>query len=161
MNLDIKRHKLLSIVSERLVEMDLKKKPGQVIGISLEELMTELNCTDSKLRIIASKLFEEGEVELYHVSFKGLLCTEKGLAAYHDKKYLREIEKRIFERIRNWVQVLIPILSLVFSIIIYIATESKLNKGQREIDKLKQELELIRNPYAKNQPVFVDTLRNK
>jgi len=159
MNIDRKRHRLLSIVSERLVEIELDKNSEHMLGVSLEELMIKLNCTDIELRKIVSKLFEEKEVGLYDVSYKGFYCEEKGLTSFHDKKYLREIEKRVFERIKNWVQVLIPVLSLIFSIIIYISAESKLKQGQQEIEKLKRDIELIRKNQTKISSVVEDTLK--
>jgi hypothetical protein len=145
MNINKKRHELLSILSQRLVNIDIKVSNNLAIGISFAELASSLNCTQEYLRKIASRLFEEKEIDLYDVKFKGLFCTEKGLASFLDKKYLYLQETKIFDRFKNWIQVLIPVLSLLFTIIIFTKSESKLRKVDIEIQKLKQDLDIIKN----------------
>ena len=142
MRINKQRHILLKLLSEQYIEADLKEL--NIVGVYNDVILKNLKCTEERLRLIASLLYELDEITYYQPrEEKGICITEKGLSAYSTKKYLLEDERIIFDRIKNWVQTTIPVMSLIITIIIYCNSESKLADTKKELQIVKDKLELI------------------
>jgi hypothetical protein len=147
MNINKKRHALLGFLSERVKKIDvdsLSDKYSNIpIGISFVEINEFLKCDKSQLREICSNLFNEKEIELYDVSFKGLICTEKGFASFTDKNYLRKEREIKINKAKDFIQIFIPVLTLLLSILIYLTAEYKVKKNENQIKSLQERIEKL------------------
>jgi len=71
--------------------------------------------------------------------------TPKGVASFSTRKYPLENEKLLFKRIKNWVQIFIPVLSLVLTIIILGVSEYRLKNKEQESKELKLRINDLEN----------------
>jgi hypothetical protein len=70
--------------------------------------MVKMDCSLGKLMEISSTLFDEQEVDKHDAyDIKGIYAKMKGVSSYTSKKYKRENEKIIFDRLKNWVLLVI------------------------------------------------------
>ena len=136
MNNNIKRHRLLSILSKMYYELELVE--SQNIAVNFEELMTKLNCDKEKLLRISSPLFNDKEIEFYNTNnIQGLFATNKGVSSYELKKYVKLNKNILFNEIKNWVQITIPVVSLILTMLIFIFSELKLERKDQRNDELE------------------------
>lgn len=133
MNFNRKRHKVLGLLSKSRIQFDSGKIESDFkLGVSFEELQKELKCDLNTCELIYSTLYYEKEVEHTDTAVYGLFSTQKGLTSYSEKKYLKENEKLIVNYLRNFVQIVIPILSLIVAIL---ALTLKLDNVKEETDR--------------------------
>lgn len=161
MNNNRKRHRLLKILADKYIKVNLKE--ANAFGVSYEELRTKLKCGQDELLELGFALREEGEIDFHDAhEIEGFYCTKKGLASFNNKKYVRKNERLIFKRVKNWVQTLIPILSLVITISVITISEIRLNNKQIEIEKIENRLKEIELIIMKNeqQDIQVDAPEN-
>lgn len=164
MNLDLKRHKLLELLSKQRNNVELDKAEYNALGVSFEKIYKKLNCNEDELKLITSELYTADEIG-YHDTYNiiGLFAKDKGLSAFANKKYSRIFWKRIADLTKNAVQIIIPILSLLiafFALTIKIETlnsetEDKIDKIEKEIDSLKSQI-LKNNLDLKNKNITAE-----
>lgn len=118
MNIDTKRHKLLAILTKQRKDLELKKAEYNALGVSFDKLYNELDCDENELYSIASELYTTDEIG-YHDAYNivGLFAKDKGLTAFSNKKYHNRVIERRKERVKFFVQTVIPILALVIAIL--------------------------------------------
>jgi hypothetical protein len=152
MNNNLSRHKLLKILADKYLKVNQGQE--QALGVSWEDLMAKMNCSLGELMDISSTLFDEQEVDKHDAyGIKGIYAKMKGVSSYSTRKYRKENEKLIFERFKNWIQVLIPIISLLVTLYVVIASERRIEDKDNQINKYDNRLlELERK---------MDTLDNK
>lgn len=144
MNNNLNRHKLLKILSEQYIKANQGNGP---LGVSWDELQSRMNCTLDKLMEISAPLYEAEEVARHGAhGVNGVYAKMKGVSSYTTKKYKRENNKLIFDLLKNWVQILIPLISLFVTLYVVISSERRMNKKSEEINRLENRLkEMERN----------------
>lgn len=131
MNDNLKRHKLLQILSEHFIKVETEDI-SDPIGVSFDDLQSKLNCSKIELRRISSTLYDNKEVDYMDVGVVGMFATEKGLSAYSESKYLRESNLRLKNNIKDLIQIIIPVFSLIIA---FLALTHKLEKQNVENEK--------------------------
>jgi hypothetical protein len=143
MNLNLKRHKTLEVLSIKRIQFDSGQiDSGFTLGVSFEELQSELKSDREKCEIIFAPLYNENEVEYTDVGVKGICLTQKGLTSFSNKKYVKENKKIILNWFKNFVQIAIPVLSLIVAILVIIKDDIKTSK---EIRAIEQKVELLQD----------------
>ena len=165
MNLELKRHKLLGILSKQRNDLELEKAEYNALGVPFEKIYTELNCNEDELKLITSELYTADEIG-YHDAYDivGVFAKDNGLSAFANKKYSRIYWKRISDLTKNAVQIVIPILSLLIAFIALTIKIDTLNKStENKIDNLeKQVIELkTESEQHKINIKKIDTLSGK
>lgn len=76
---------------------------------------------------------------------KGLFATPEGVASYSKKKYKNLFYLNLKNNLKDFVQIVIPVLSLFIA---YFAIQLKIsevnNYNQKQIDKLQQEIKILK-----------------
>lgn len=140
MNSNIRRHRLLKILTDTYLKGIQPRE--KVIGISWDELKNKTNCTLEKLIEISAPLYDEKEIDDYDTyGIKGLYVTIKGVSSYTTKKYKKENTKLIFKAAKNWVQTIIPLLSLLIAFYALLTSEYRMKTRDNVIDSLKFRLD--------------------
>ncbi len=135
-----KRHKLLGILSIQRNNFNLKKASNNTQAIDFETILKELNCNEDELQIITSELYSCDEIDDYTYSFKGLFAKKNGLTSFSNKKYVNIIRKNRIENAKSFVQIVIPIFSLIIA---YVAITTKSENIQKQYGKELQEVKLL------------------
>ncbi len=136
MNDNLKRHKILEILSKQFIKVETEDS-SEAIGVSFEDLQVKLNCSKIELRRVSSTLYDNKEVDYMDIGLVGMFATEKGLSAYSDEKYKRESNLRLKNNIKDIVQIVVPILSLLIA---YLALSFKINKLNEQNEKELKEI---------------------
>ena len=118
MNYKLKRHKLLKTLAPSSLEMHAKK-----LGVSFDDIYKILNISESDFHKIASRLYNEDEIKYTNVDHEGVYSTIKGLQSFTDKKYLNEFNQILTSNIKNAVQIIIPVLSLIVAVTVVTVSE--------------------------------------
>jgi len=142
MNFNRQRHKVLKLLSVSRIQFDSGRRNIDFkLGVSFDDLQKELNCDLDTCELIYSTLYDEKEVEYTNTSVIGLILSQKGLKSYSEKKYLKENEKIIIDYFKNFVQIVIPILSLVIAILtIQLKIDTSNDKTNKKIENLQIQL---------------------
>lgn len=141
MNLYIKRHKLLELLSKHRNNVELNKAKHNALGVAFEDIFKELNCNEDELCIITSELYTSDEIGYHNAhSITGLFAKDKGLTAFSNKKYKKLWWDNLFNISKNIVQILIPIFSLIIA---YVALTTKSNNLHKHYEKELQEVKLL------------------
>jgi len=139
MNYNLKRHKLLKILSNQYVKFDsLDEANSDKLAVDYNEIYKALNCNSYRLRFIISPLMDEKEIDSFNNGYEGLFAYEKGLSAFTDKKYFRKFINSILNKIKDFVHIVIPVFSLFIA---YIALTGNFKAGNVEQDILLQEMQ--------------------
>ncbi|MEE9363109.1 MAG: hypothetical protein V3U92_10980 [Cellulophaga sp.] len=142
MNLNLKRHKLLGILSKQRNDLELKKAEYNALGVTFERIFEELNCNEDELKLIESELYSCEEIG-YHDTYNivGLFVKDNGLSSFSNKKYKHLYWKRITDLTKNGVQIIIPILSLLIAYVALTIKFESLNKStDNKLDNLEQQV---------------------
>jgi hypothetical protein len=140
------RHKALLLLSEKFNKL-LNEKTGSVggneVGLSNEELNSLLNIDDRKRRLVFSELFENEEVMPYHLDgISGcFIHSEKGLESLANEKYLERNREIVKNWIKDLVQIAIPVLSLIITILVIIRDDAKRDNEMQDIEQKVEELQ--------------------
>ena len=140
------RHKALLLLSGKFNKL-LNEKTGNVggneVGLSNEELNSLLNIDDRKRRLVFSELFESEEVMPYHLDgISGcFINSEKGLESPANEKYLERNREIVKNWIKDLVQIAIPVLSLIITILVIIRDDAKRDKEMQDIEQKVEELQ--------------------
>ena len=167
MNLHLKRHKLLGILAKQRGDLKLKKADPMILGVSTESILKDLNCNEDELELITSELHTQDEIKYFNAhGVVGFFARPNGVSAFSDKKYLRLNNSRIKSNLKDFVQIIIPILSLVIAVL---AISLKINNLNSKTDKeikaieLKQEsiLNSINKLEMKTKNIQTDSLKTE
>jgi len=142
MNFNRQRHKVLKLLSVSRIQFDSGRRNADFkLGISFDDLQKELKCDLDTCELIYSTLYNEKEVEYTNTAVVGLMSSQKGLKSYSEKKYLKENEKIILDYFKNFVQIVIPVLSLIIAIFaIQLKIETSNDKTNKKIENLQIQL---------------------
>jgi len=133
MNFNRKRHKVLQLLSTSRIQFDSGRMESDFkLGVGFDDLQRELNCDLDTCELIYSTLYNEKEVEHTNTSVYGLFATQKGLTSYSERKYVKENNKIITNYSRNFVQIVIPILSLIVAIL---AISLKIDNANKDVNE--------------------------
>ncbi|RPD93084.1 hypothetical protein EGM88_13620 [Aureibaculum marinum] len=167
MNLELKRHKLLGILSKQRNDLELKKAEYNALGVPFEKIYSELNCNEDELKLITSELYTADEIG-YHDAYDivGIFAKDNGLSSFANKKYSRIYWKRVSDLTKNAVQIIIPILSLLIAFIalsikiesLNKSTDNKIDNLEKQVIELKSELDKTKNRIITKE---IDTLSEK
>ena len=167
MSLELKRHKLLGILSKQRNDLELKKAEYNALGVPFEKIYSELNCNEDELKLITSELYTADEIG-YHDAYDivGVFAKDNGLSAFANKKYSRIYWKRISDLTKNAVQIIIQVLSLLIAFIalsikiesLNKTTDNKIDNLEKQVIELKSELDKINKNII---PKEIDTLSGK
>ncbi|WP_028123009.1 hypothetical protein [Epilithonimonas tenax] len=143
MDYNRQRHKVLKLLSVSKIQFNNGNRNSDFkFGVSYDNLQKELKYDADTCELVYAKLYQEGEVEHTNTAVFGLQATQKGLSSYSEKKYLKENEKLIFDYLRNFVQIAIPIFSLIVAILaIQLKIETTNDKTNKKIDNLQKQLD--------------------
>ena len=87
-------------------------------------------------------MYDEKEIEYHDANgVIGIFSTEKGLASFSSKKYYKLFWNNIFDNLKSIIQIIIPVLSLVITIMVINKDDLKTTK---EIQKMKNEIKSLR-----------------
>jgi hypothetical protein len=160
MSSNLKRHKLLKILADKYIKANQGEE--QALGVSWEDLTSKLNWTMDELLEVSSTLYAEEEVAKHDAhGIKGIYAKMKGVSAYSSKKYKREHERIIFDRIKNWVQTVVPILSLIITFTVIILSEVRLQNKNEQMDELTERINKIEHDLLRSNEVRLDTTKTK
>ncbi|GAL69085.1 hypothetical protein [Jejuia pallidilutea] len=155
MNLNRKRHKTLKLLSVSRIQFESGQSDSKTkFGMSFDELQKELKCDRTKCELIFSPLYSNEEIKYTNVDVEGLISTRKGLTAFSEKKYLKENDKIIVNWLRNFVQIVIPVLALLIA---YVSLTTKLESLKTQSDK---ELQVVKKSMLE-QKERIKELENK
>ncbi|GGE22950.1 hypothetical protein [Psychroflexus salis] len=155
MNLYLKRHKLLEILTKKRILLESDLSDDNLLGVSFTDIHKQLNCNRSELELIMSELYDLDEIG-YHdtLGVVGLFTKDKGKSSYANKKYKRLYRNEITNLIKDFVQIIIPILSLL------IASYAVSNKIESFNMNIKNKLDKIENQVKELEFEFDKTEMN-
>ena len=135
MNIYKTRREILGFLAPKRRDFDSGKLKGD-LGLSYDFFRSKFKCSDEEFQDVLSELYFEKEILYTDVlketkNNKGILSTQKGLTSYANKKYLNRVKIQKRENIRFYIQILIPIISLVIAVLSLFL----------KFDIIKQELE--------------------
>lgn len=140
MNIYKKRHALLSLLYEKRKQVDLNQ--SEIVGVSFDHIKNSLKITDENLHKITAELINQNEIDHFSAhEINGLYCTKTGAASFSNQKYLKLNLKEIKSNIKDWVQITIPVIALIISILMALFTFNYQNR----IKKIENKIELIQN----------------
>jgi len=143
MNSNLKRHQLLKILADKRIK-GIQPGSKPIIGVSWDELTSKLKCSLDEILEISAPLFDEKEIDKFDAyDILGAYATTKGVSSYNTKKYLKETTKQRFETAKNWVQTIIPLLSLLITFYALIVSETRMRAKDNELNKIKTKLEQL------------------
>lgn len=163
MNKNLAKHKLLYILSNQYV---IGWRTKEACGLSESAIKNELSISDFQLKILITDLCQNDEAKHYKPEEdEGWMATNKGVSSFNNKKYKLINRKNIWNPIKNWVQTLIPVLSLIITILVILKNDITTNK---ELLELRERIEYIELQESKlqvptkifaNQNAETDTLK--
>ena len=92
------------------------------------------------------KYYNEDEIKYTNVDHNGVYSTNKGLQSFTDKKYLNEFNKSLISNIKNTVQIIIPVLSLIIAVaVLFLKIDSATLQLKESIDnEYKSDIEMLK-----------------
>lgn len=142
MNYNLKRHKLLEILAHQNLNVQLEKPSYLTIGVSYEEICKDLDVTELELGFLTAELYDNKEIG-YHDAYnvEGLFAENKEITAYSNKKYLKLSRKGKIENIKDIIQIVIPVLSVVVAILaLTLRLESINSENEKRFQKIEQKI---------------------
>ncbi len=155
------RHSLLKKLSEKfLKEKDNPSNQADVIGLTYEEIDLFLKNKKGKRELIFSELEKANEIVFFDLdSKKGCFIELKnGLSALTEKKYLKRNNTIILNWLRNFVQIFIPVASLLITILALSMNIEKNKKvNDEKIEKLELRIEQLEKSLTKKE-IEIDSI---
>jgi len=140
MRLDLKRHKLLKILSVNRIKFEAKKLQGEVLGTSFDELSQKMRCDIFKFNVIASELYDNDEIRHYNQhSINGVYCANNGLTSFSNGKYKARYWKDIWNNLLTISQIVVPIMALLVALIAVLDSQQS-KEHIEEIIQLRKEM---------------------
>lgn len=148
MRLNRTRHFLLKKLSEKFIDnSENPSDQADVVGLSYSEIDLLLKNNKKNRELVLSELEKSEEIVFYNLKEKGCFIEPKnGLSAFADKKYLRKNNEIIINWLKNFVQIFIPVASLIIA---YLALTLKINSFQKTNSKEIKNMELKINELEK------------
>jgi hypothetical protein len=146
MNLNLKRHNLLELLSKQSIDFDLNKTTDFSVSVSL--ILKKLNISEFFLNTIISELNINKEIDYYFwndIEKKGLFVTPLGVSSYSNKKYKKLFCSNVRNNLKDFVQIIIPIVSLLITLLIDRDNLSKELKYNTQVKELKERIERLEN----------------
>ena len=153
MIMNLRKHKLLGILSEQYILSEIGETENKEIGLNDDVILEKLKMSKYKYELIKQSLLDSAEVERHNPRYiLGLYSTLKGVASFNDKKYTKAFFDDIINILKNIVQIVIPILSLFIA---YYAIQLKIsevnNYNQKQIDTLRKEIKILKSNKLKSE----------
>jgi len=127
------RHLLLKKLAEKYIANRDKNGKADRLGLKMDEIDLLLGHRKKDRDLIISELGKSKEIHAFDINGKGFFITpSEGLSAYSEGKYLKRNNDIILKWLRNFVQIFIPIASLVVAIL---ALSLKIEKVQQDMEK--------------------------
>ena len=144
MNFNRKRHLLLKVLSRKLLEYPKKrgeKIDGRLVGLTFEEIDVLLQTDQVERHLILSELISSEEIINFNTnSGLGVFIEPRiGVSAFSNKKYLNRNWQIIKQWTLNFVQIVIPVLSLLIAALVVIKKD---NRTIQKIELLEQKLRI-------------------
>jgi len=140
MRLDLKRHKLLMILSINRIKFEANKLQGEVLGTSFDELSQKLRCDIFKFNVIASELYDNNEIRHYNQhNINGVYCENNGLTSFSNNKYKARYWKDIWNNLLTISQIIVPIMALLVALIAVLDSRQS-KEHSEEIKQLRNEM---------------------
>lgn len=160
MKLDIQRHKLLKILSDKRIKFDSDELANnEPLGISFDDLLEKMKCNIYKLNVIASELYRNEEIGYFNTSdFKGIFLEKKGLTSFSNNKYKARYWKDILSNLLTISQIIVPIIALVIALITVIDSRQS-GVNTEDILLLRKELHMLKEEQD-SQTNTISTLLN-
>lgn len=140
------RHKILEYLFVEASKEEDPQCPTRLI--SCNEISRFTKIPSDKIDLYHELLHEKKEIECYSDGSKHeMKITITGRQTYLDKKYLVEGKKALWNSIYDPVKIIIPILTLILSILALVLNQNlkkELKTTQSEFDSLKQKIEYIK-----------------
>lgn len=153
MDNNLKKHCLLKLLSEQSNKFD--NKISAEFSVSCDLIYKTLNINESDLYYLISELTTAKEIDYFFWNDdekKGLFTTPEGVASYSKNKYKNLFYSNLKSNLKDFVQIVIPILSLIIA---YFAIQLKIsevnNHNQKQIDTLQKEIKLLKANIQKSQ----------
>lgn len=135
------KHKILEVLSSQSILSDMPDAENREIGLDDEVILSKVKVSKVKYELLKFSLFEEKEVERHNPRYTiGLFATTKGVHSFNTRKYIIENQNVLKTKVKDIVQIVIPVLSLIITILVIVTNEVKTNK---EIESLKLKIEAI------------------
>jgi hypothetical protein len=155
-----KRHLILGKLIERRNESfntlySDHNKTADDLGLDFNKVESILNVTNTKRELILSELYINEEIVSFNLyGENGCFVTDYGVTSYANKKYLKKNEDVIINWLKNFVQIVIPVLALVIT---YISLTTKMDSLKTLSDKELREVKNI----MQNQKERIELLESK
>ena len=148
-NLNRKRHFLLKKLSEKFLEQadnNGSNLTADILGLSFEQIDSLLNVKIKERELIISELDINKEIAFYEFKERGCFIDKNGFSALAEKKYINRNQDIYLKWLRNFVQLFIPVASLIIA---YVALSMNIAKNKKEnneeIKNLENRIEQIEN----------------
>lgn len=158
MNYNRKRHKLLGELAEKLSSNDdpnNKQQEAYEVGMTFEQVDKFFNIKKNERNLILSELFDSNEIVRFESNKVGdgiFIDNAVGNSSFSDKKYIKINQDIFIKWLRNFVQIFIPIASLIITIIVLVKNpKDNYNKLDTEIQTIKQKVEHIEKVQNKKE----------
>ena len=135
------KHKILEILAHQNVISGLPDAKNSDIGLDDEVILAKIKITVTKYELLKLSLFEEQEVGRHNPKYVlGLYATTKGVHSFNTRKYIIENQNVLKTKVKDIVQIVVPVLSLIITILVIVRNDVKTNK---EIETLNHKIEAI------------------
>ncbi|MRX40160.1 hypothetical protein GJU43_12805 [Flavobacterium sp. LC2016-23] len=135
------KHKILEMLSHQNVISSLPAAENSDIGLDDEVILAKVKITAIKYELLKLSLLEEQEVGRHNPKYVlGLYATSKGVHSFNTRKYIIENQNVFKTKVKDIVQIVIPVLSLLITILVIVRNDVKTSK---EIETLNHKIEAI------------------
>ena len=139
------RHKILEYLFTEVSNEEDPQRPARLI--SSDEISDKINFSVQKVNLYHELLHEKKEIECYSDgSSHEMKITIKGRQSFLDKKYVVEGKKDFWNSIYDPLKIIIPILTIVLSILALSLNQTlkkDLKETKSELESLKQKIESV------------------
>lgn len=156
---DLKRHKLLKILSDNAIKFETGELgDNQPMGVSFYELSKKLNCEPYKLHLIGAELLKNEEIAHHdELNVVGFSCYTNGLTSFSNHKYKARFWKDFWNNLFTISQIIVPVLALIVALVAVSITKQQ-QEHTEEILLLRKELnrqqELLNSQTNKIQNLY-------
>jgi hypothetical protein len=140
MNKNIKKHLLLRILATQYVkhwnDIETGRKNNYEIGFSESYLKDKAKLDQYQLRLLVADLVDAKKIQFYRPNdndFYGWACTDKGVSSFNNKEYKKLYYNSFWSTCKNWIQTIIPVLSLVITIVVVLNNQDHKEKEIQEL----------------------------
>jgi hypothetical protein len=162
---DIKRHRLLKFLAKKRKDLISIEDPDDIIGVSRENMMKKLSCSELGLNIIISEMVLSKEIDHYDINnIKGFFLRDEGFKELVNRKYTKRFWKYYGDIVKKTVEISIPVLSLLVALIAVSSSrkdEQYRQENQINILQLQKQIDKLNIDYETHENTKNDTLKIK